>query len=183
MTWRAFSRKPSVIRASPVWQPPIFRHASRSSGPAARWIAPSTPPPPMSEVFAAFTTASTSCSTMFPAMTTSRARSSTVAIAPLSFGDAIGAHEIAERFRNDDAAVLFLKLLEDREPRATDGEGGAVQRVREARLCLWLRAVADLCAAGLKITEPRAARDLAVRVLTREPHLEIVALGARKREV
>src|SRR5262245_8507459 len=37
-----------------------MRHSATSSGPAARWIAPSTPPPPSSEVFAALTIASQS---------------------------------------------------------------------------------------------------------------------------
>lgn len=35
-------------------------HSARSSGPAALWIAPSTPPPPRRELFAAFTIACTS---------------------------------------------------------------------------------------------------------------------------
>jgi hypothetical protein len=42
------------------------RHSASSSGPAARWIAPSTPPPPSNERFAAFTTASISCAVMSP---------------------------------------------------------------------------------------------------------------------
>ena len=58
MTKRAGSRKPGVIRASPVGQPPSLRQAARSSGPAARWMAPSTPPPPSSDVLAALTIAS-----------------------------------------------------------------------------------------------------------------------------
>jgi hypothetical protein len=37
-----------------------------SSGPAARWIAPSTPPPPASAEFAALTIASTSSVVMSP---------------------------------------------------------------------------------------------------------------------
>src|SRR5689334_22530438 len=36
-----------------------MRHSATRSGPAARWIAPSTPPPPRSDVFAALTMAST----------------------------------------------------------------------------------------------------------------------------
>src|SRR5215831_15533699 len=45
--------------ASPVWHPPRRRHSSRSSGPAARWMAPSTPPPPSSEVLASMKMACT----------------------------------------------------------------------------------------------------------------------------
>ena len=48
-----------MILASPVSQPWSFRHSASSSGPAASWIAPSTPPPPSSDEFAALTMAST----------------------------------------------------------------------------------------------------------------------------
>ena len=44
-----------MILALPVSQPFRRRHSRRRSGPAARWIAPSTPPPPRREVLAAFT--------------------------------------------------------------------------------------------------------------------------------
>src|SRR5215470_13361098 len=43
-----------------------MRHSSSSSAPAARWIAPSTPPPPSRLEFAAFTIASTSSCVMLP---------------------------------------------------------------------------------------------------------------------
>src|SRR5256884_3060344 len=52
--------------ASPGGQPPARRHASRSSVPAARWIAPSTPPPPNRVVLAALTIASTACRVISP---------------------------------------------------------------------------------------------------------------------
>src|SRR5271157_4244959 len=59
MTYLAGRRWPLVSFAWPVLQPPSSRHSSRSSGPAARWIAPSTPPPPSNELLAALTMAST----------------------------------------------------------------------------------------------------------------------------
>src|SRR5262249_918929 len=52
--------------AFPVSQPPSVAQAARSSGPAARWIAPSTPPPPSSVRLAALTIASTSSQVMSP---------------------------------------------------------------------------------------------------------------------
>src|SRR6185295_9621574 len=55
-----------VILAWPVGQPPSIRHSKRSSGPAARCMAPSTPPPPRRELFAALTTASTPRVVMSP---------------------------------------------------------------------------------------------------------------------
>src|SRR5215208_5823526 len=59
MTHVAGRSYPRVIRASPVGQPPICLVASNNRGPAARWIAPSTPPPPRRDEFAALTMAST----------------------------------------------------------------------------------------------------------------------------
>src|SRR3990170_1163501 len=66
MTYRAFKLPPVVITALPVGQPPIFRHSSIICGPPARWMAPSTPPPPLRPEFAAFTMASVSCFVMSP---------------------------------------------------------------------------------------------------------------------
>src|SRR4051794_34351248 len=40
-------------------------------GPPARWIAPSTPPPPANRLFAAFTMASTSCCVISPSTNSS----------------------------------------------------------------------------------------------------------------
>lgn len=48
-----------VSFASPIRQPPSLRHSASSSGPAARWMQPSTPPPPSKLSFAALTMAST----------------------------------------------------------------------------------------------------------------------------
>src|SRR5215469_6511471 len=59
MTCLADRRCPLVILASPAGHPPRSRHSSSRSGPAARWIAPSTPPPPSKDEFAALTIAST----------------------------------------------------------------------------------------------------------------------------
>src|SRR5882672_1377801 len=61
------------MRASPVGQPPSVRHSARSSGPAARWMAPSTPPPPNRLSLAALTMASTSRRVMSPSTTSMRA--------------------------------------------------------------------------------------------------------------
>src|SRR5437660_1755684 len=58
----AASRPAPVTFASPGSQPPSARHCSSNSAPAARWIAPSTPPPPSSVGFAALTIASASSS-------------------------------------------------------------------------------------------------------------------------
>src|SRR4051794_40688611 len=60
MTCLACRPKPGVILASPAGQGASFAQAAASSAtPAARNIAPQTPPPCASEAFAAFTMAST----------------------------------------------------------------------------------------------------------------------------
>ena len=55
-----------VALASPGSHGPNLEPGSASSGPAAAWIAPSTPPPPRSDSFAAVTTASATSSVMSP---------------------------------------------------------------------------------------------------------------------
>src|SRR3954452_18069205 len=76
MTQRAGSRPAVVATASPVVRPfpyreaRSFRHSARMSGPPLRWIAPSTPPPPSSDEFAALTMAST-CSVVMSPVTSS----------------------------------------------------------------------------------------------------------------
>src|SRR3546814_18773408 len=59
MTQRAPRSCPPVTLSSPVGQPPRALHSARRPGPAALWMAPSTPPPPSRDRLAAFTMAST----------------------------------------------------------------------------------------------------------------------------
>src|SRR6266446_3905378 len=65
-TYFAGSLPAVVATALPVGQPPILRHSSMIPGPPARWIAPSTPPPPRNPELAALTMASTCISTILP---------------------------------------------------------------------------------------------------------------------
>src|SRR5215211_1788808 len=90
MTHRDGSRPPVVAFASPVAHPPRRLHSSRIAGPPARWIAPSTPPPPSSDSFAAFTIASTRCSVRSP--TTNESRSG---IRPVSLASEDGVQRVA----------------------------------------------------------------------------------------
>ena len=67
MMKRAGRSKPSVTTAWPGGHSPMARQAAcRRSAPAARWMAPSTPPPPRSRRLAALTTASTRSTVMSP---------------------------------------------------------------------------------------------------------------------
>src|SRR6266849_5380258 len=149
MTKRAFSRPPPVTTACPVGQPPcvarIERHSSRICGPPARWIAPSTPPPPRREGLAAFTIASVSCLVMSPWSRTSL-ESPTVstcmtgpleglpldqraALLPHELGDVVGAAGgLARR-------TAPLPASEGVDPRPGAGRGaGAPVDVDDARL-------------------------------------------------
>ena len=67
-TQRAGRSCASVATAVPVGVPSGYRRrsSSRRPGPAARWMAPSTPPPPRSRSFAAFAMASTRSAVMSP---------------------------------------------------------------------------------------------------------------------
>ena len=55
-----------MILASPVRHPLSLAHSCLRPGPAAAWIAPSTPPPPRSEVLAALTMAPVERAVMEP---------------------------------------------------------------------------------------------------------------------
>src|SRR5579883_2959099 len=65
-TYFAFKRPAPVATALPVGERPILRHSSMMLGPPARWMAPSTPPPPASAELAALTMASASTLVMSP---------------------------------------------------------------------------------------------------------------------
>jgi hypothetical protein len=60
--------KASVILLLPVSHPPSLLQALRRSGPAVEWIAPSTPPPPSKDRFAALTMTSAAIWVMSPLM-------------------------------------------------------------------------------------------------------------------
>src|SRR5665647_783365 len=72
MTQRAGRSPAPVATASPTGRPSGYavrrssRHSASSRGPAARWMAPSTPPPPSRELLAALTIASTRSVVMSP---------------------------------------------------------------------------------------------------------------------
>ena len=71
MTCFCFKLCPPVMTAVPVFAPfgATRSNSAISPLPAARWMAPSTPPPPRIFVLAAFTMASTSCSMTLPRTT------------------------------------------------------------------------------------------------------------------
>src|SRR5215213_10794041 len=98
----------------------------------------------------------------------------------LTFDAGHPAHVGLENRWNRDAAVLVLIVLQNGHERAADREAGAVERVHEARLLLSRRTVAGIHAARLEIRADRAARNLAIHPLPRQPHLDVVGLGRRE---
>src|SRR6185437_5186883 len=111
--------------AVPGGVPPSVRVSWSSPGPAARWIAPSTPPPPSSDEFAALTIASTRSVVMSARTISTRPPSQVAIAAPGSAGrrpDLVGAEVRPEHLGDADRAVALLVRLEDRRDRARQRE-------------------------------------------------------------
>src|SRR5205085_7421436 len=84
-------------------------------------------------------------------------------------------HVLSQRFGNHHAAVALLIVLENGHERATEGKSGAVDRVDESRF-LFRCPITNVRATRLKVGEVRARRNLAIRLLSWQPHLEVVCL-------
>ena len=93
------------------------------------------------------------------------------------------AHVGHERVRDGDAAILLLVVLQDGDQRAADGEAGAVEGMDEAVVLAALGAVARVHAPRLEVAANGTGGDLAVGVLPRQPHLDVVGLARRKPHV
>src|SRR5438093_4477003 len=120
-------------------------HSARIAGPPRRWIAPSTPPPPIKEELAAFTTASTSCAVMSPSASETRGTFGILSRAAIGKDDARRipsgrAADAAARMRAGAAQVEAAHRRAWPEPLAEDlsGQDLAVEDVppghAEARL-------------------------------------------------
>src|SRR5512140_3758502 len=131
MMYLAGKPPPPVRTASPAGHSPrmarIARHSSRINGPPARWIAPSTPPPPRSVEFAAFTIASTLWRVMSP-------RTSSITFPEMVFS----MRHIIRSNRADGMREAFRRALRRHPPlrrllrdlaQAVQGAGGAVYLV------------------------------------------------------
>src|SRR5688572_20520121 len=110
MTHRAGRSKPGVILASPVGQPLSLRQASSNRGPAARWMAPSTPPPPSSVELAVLTIASTDSRVMSPRTISMRSSSELTAACPVD-DQAPDGIKVRRKFRPlfSDLALVYCK--------------------------------------------------------------------------
>src|SRR5437667_8789543 len=88
-------------------------------------------------------------------------------------------HVLAQGARHANRPVGVLAVLENRDQGAPDGEAGAVQGMHRLGLAL-LVAESRLHAARLERLEVGARGDLAIRLLRRQPDLDIVGLRRRK---
>src|SRR5262245_49239209 len=93
------------------------------------------------------------------------------------------AHVRHQRGRAGDRTVWLLIVLQDGDERAPHGEAGAVQRMHIFRPAAALAAKARVHAPSLEIAADGAGRDLAVGVLPRQPHLDVVGLLRGKAHV
>src|SRR5690606_17737854 len=103
-----------------------------------------------------------------------------------SRADAVDAGEALERLRHGDRAVGALVVLEQRDQRARDGDGGAVQQVQVLALLRALALEAGVESARLVVAAVRGARDLApaaALAAARHPGLEVELADRRRAEV
>src|SRR5690242_1474033 len=131
MTQRA-GISPAVVQpASPVARPCGKRatQSSRTAGPPARWIAPSTPPPPRMALLAALTTASTSWRVMSPRTTVTSIRPSSRSLDQLQGG------ALQRGLARVDGVVAARRGALDRAPLlvGVDHPGVDVRRARQGR--------------------------------------------------
>src|SRR5262245_35760420 len=93
------------------------------------------------------------------------------------------AHVGTQRFRDDDAAVFLLIVLQHRDERSPDRESGAVECVNKDGFALGLLAIANLGATRLKILKIRTGTNLSISGLTRQPHFKVIGLRRREAQI
>src|SRR5581483_8065512 len=93
------------------------------------------------------------------------------------------AHVRAKRLRDRDRSVLLLIILEDCNQGSTDGEPRSVERVDELHFRAAARAELDVGAPRLKRFAVAAGRNLAIRLLARQPDFDVVGLRGRESHV
>src|SRR5262245_31143681 len=81
-----------------------------------------------------------------------------------------------QRLRHADRSVGLLVVLENGDQSPSHRDARAVQRVHEAGLLFALRPVARVHAPGLEVAAIGAGRNLAIGLLPRQPHLDVVGL-------
>src|SRR5437764_13323811 len=92
-------------------------------------------------------------------------------------GNPVSIHISTQDFWNQHAAIGLLIVLKNGQPGASDGQTAAVQRVHELGLLAAFRTPADIGAARLVGFKVRAGRNLAEKLLPRQPYFQVVGLG------
>src|SRR5690606_5340181 len=89
--------------------------------------------------------------------------------------DDVGSQERPQHRWHSHASVLILILLADRDERTTHGETRTIESVHVTRLFFRSGAVADLSSSRLEVGKTRAAGNLTVALLRRQPNFQIVS--------
>src|SRR6202789_3681259 len=97
--------------------------------------------------------------------------------------DGVSTHVRPQRFRHPYRPIGLLIVFQNRQPRASNSEAAAIQRMDEFGLVPSLRTEANICAPRLKALEVRAGRYLAIEPLARQPDLKVIGLGCGKAHV
>src|SRR5262245_36214135 len=82
-------------------------------------------------------------------------------------------------FRNHHRAVLLLIIFHDGDPGSSDRQSRTVQGMNEPDLLTGAWPILYIRPAGLKSIEVAAGGNLAIGILARQPHFDIVAFGCR----
>src|ERR1700682_424760 len=90
--------------------------------------------------------------------------------------DAVSAHVLTQRLGYQHGAISLLIVFDQSQPRASDGEAGAIERMHK-RAFASFRLGANTGAARLKRFAIRTGTDLAESCGGRQPHFEVVSLG------
>src|SRR5258708_5113464 len=90
--------------------------------------------------------------------------------------DVQAAHIGSQRLGYGHPAIALLIIFEHRDQSASDRQARAVEGVDEASSLAFLRPKTRLPAATLELAPLRAARDLAIGLLPREPDLDVIGL-------
>ncbi|PAV67119.1 hypothetical protein WR25_21598 [Diploscapter pachys] len=89
----------------------------------------------------------------------------------------------SQHCRHDDRSVRLLIVFQHRDQRTSHRKAGPVQRVNEARGLLALRPVARVHPPRLEIARVRTGRNLAPRLLARQPYFEVEGLARAEAHV
>src|SRR6185369_5203162 len=89
----------------------------------------------------------------------------------------------AQHFRNPDGPIGVLKVLQDGDQDARQGQPATVERMHELRLSPGARSKADVGTASLEVAKVRARAYLQPLLAARRPHLYVELASRREAQV